>query len=231
MFSNNSGMGRGMNNGMAGNNSFGSGMSGGMNKNDFSDIFGGLGNIFSGMFGDSGGAYKDAAKEYEKYMQQAQGLQMPFFNGGINGMNKYQDWLTGMQDPSKFINNIMGGYNESNHAKNMQNQAMLAGQNMGSASGLTGSTPLMQQMQQNAGNISSQDQNQYLQNALGVNTQYGQGQNNMMNMGQNAATMLSQLFSQQGGNMANLKYNQSRGNQLDWSKIFSGLGGLGSLFF
>jgi hypothetical protein len=214
MFSNNSGMG--------------GGGSGGF---DFSDMFGGLGNIFSGMFGNSGGPYKDASKEYEKWMQYAQGSQMPFFNAGVGGMGNYQNWLQGMQDPSKFINNLMGGYQESPHAKNLQNEAMRAGQNMGSASGLSGSTPLMQQMQQNAGNISSADQNQWLQSVLGVNNQYGQGQQNLMNSGQNAANMLSQLWGQQAGDMSKFKYNQSRGNQLDWGKILGGLGGLAGLFF
>ncbi len=183
----------------------------------------GLGSIFGGLFGNSAGPYKDAAKEFQKYMQMAQGSQSPFFGAGLGGLQNYQNWLGGMQDPSQFINKLMGGYQESPYAKNLQNQAMLAGQNMGSASGLTGSTPLMQQMQQNAGNIASGDQQNWLKNVLGVNSEYGQGQNALMQGGQHAADMFSQLFQNQGQGMAGLKYGEGAGKNQDFMSILGGL--------
>lgn len=184
---------------------------------------GGLGAILGGLFGNSDAPYKDAMKQYQKYFQGAQNFQNPFFNAGQQGMGNYQNWLQGQQDPSAFLNKLMGGYQESPFAKNLQQQSMRAGQNAASAEGTLGSTPMMQQAQQNAGQIASADQNQWLQNALGINTQYGQGQQNLMQGGQNAANQLSSLFSGAAGDMGNLAYGKRAGKNQDFMSILSGL--------
>jgi hypothetical protein len=189
--------------------------------------FSSLGQLFGGLFGNSGAPYKSAMKQYQKYFQGATGAQNPFYNAGTQGMNNYQNWLQGQQDPSGFINKLMGQYQESPFAKNLQRQSMLAGQNAASASGLTGSTPFAQQMQQNAANIASGDQNQWLQNVLGINTQYGQGQNNLMQGGQHSADILSQLFSEMGGRMGQGAYGQKAGQNQDFMSILASLFGLG----
>lgn len=184
-----------------------------------------LGQLLGGLFGNSGKPYEKAGKEYEKYFQGAQNFQNPFFTSGITGSQNYQNWLQGQQDPSAFINQLMGQYQESPFAHNQQRQAMNAGINSASASGLTGSTPFAQQMQQNAGNIASQDQNQWLQNVLGINTQYGQGQQNLMQGGQNAANQLSQLFSDQGGRMGGTAFGKQAGQNQDFMSILSAIFG------
>lgn len=188
----------------------------------------GLGGIFGGLFGHSGSPYEDAAKQYQKYFGQAQQMQNPFYNAGTGAIPGYQDWLGKMKDPSSFINNLMGKYQESPFARNQQQEGMRAAQNFGSATGLTGSTPLMQQAQQNAQNISSQDQNQWLQNALGVNTQYGAGMEGLVGRGQNAANSMSQLLSMLGQDMGAAKYGQKAGENQDF---MSTIGGLLKLFF
>lgn len=192
----------------------------------------GLASIFSGLFGNSGGGYGDAMKQFQKYFQQAQGAQNPFYNAGQQGMGNYQNWLGGMQDPSKFINGLMGQYQESPFAKYQQQQGIRAGQNAASMGGLpgglggagVGSTPFAQQLQQNAQNISSQDQNQWLQNVIGANNQYGAGQQNMMNMGQHAGDWMSQLAQMMGNNMGSGAYGQKAGQNQDMNNIFSGIG-------
>lgn len=191
-----------------------------------SQMFGsGLGNLFGGLFGNSGKPYD----KYNEYMQQAQQAQQPYANAGQSAIGDYQRWLQSQQDPSKFINDQMKNYQTSDYAQNLQQQSMNAGQNAASASGLMGSTPLMQQMQSNAGQIASQDQNQWLQNVLGVNTQYGQGQQNLMTGGQNAANSLSNIYNQMGQGA----YGQQAGKQQDFFNTLGGgiglLGGLGFL--
>ncbi len=184
----------------------------------------GLASIFSGLFGNSDGGYGDAMKQFKKYFEQANGTQNPFYNAGQQGMGNFQNWLSGMQDPSKFINGLMGQYQESPFAKFQQQQGVRAGQNAASASGLTGSTPFAQQLQQNAQNISSQDQNQWLQNVLGVNNQYGQGQQSLMQGGQHAGDFMSQLAMMMGNNMGAGAYGQKAGQNQDMNNIFSGIG-------
>ena len=191
----------------------------------------GLASIFGGLFGDSGSPYGDAMKQYKRYYGQAQDAQNPFYKAGLGGMSNFQDWLGGMKDPSAFINKLMGGYQQSPWAQNLQNQSMRAGTNAASMGGLpngmggagVGSTPFAQQMQQNAGNIASQDQNQWLQNVLGVNSQYGAGQGSLMQGGQRAADMMSSLAQMMGNNMGAGAYGQRAGQNQDMNSIFSGL--------
>lgn len=181
------------------------------------------------MFGFLGSdkPYKDAQHQYNKYMEQANQTQQPWLNAGTGALGEYQNWLQGQQDPSGFINNLMGQYNESPYAHYMQQQSMNAGQNAASANGLMGSTPLMQQLQQNATNISGQDQNQWLQNVLGINTQYGQGQQNLMQGGQNAANSLNNNYNNMGQNNGQFAYNKRAGQQQDWSNL---IGSFASMF-
>jgi hypothetical protein len=189
-------------------------------------LFEGLGGILGGLFGNSGKPYDKAMEQYQQWANRAQGTQQPFLNAGIGAIGDYQNWLKGQQDPTKFINNLMTGYQESPYAKYLQQQSMNAGQNAASASGLIGSTPLMQQLQQNASNIASQDQNQWLQNVLGINTQYGQGQQNLMSGGQGAANALTNMYNQVGQQMGEQQYNKYASKNNDLWNLIGGIGGL-----
>lgn len=199
------------------------GQGGGFN---FGGIGSDLGRIFSGLFTDPSKPYNQASDVLNQYYQQAQGYQNPFLNMGRGAIPQYQQWLQGQQNPSGFINNLMGQYQESPYAKFQQQQGLRAAQNMGSASGLTGSTPLMQFAQQNAQNISSQDMNQWLQNVLGINTQYGAGLQNELGYGQNAANSLSNMASQFGGAQAGLQFGGEYANQQNRGNMFGGIGDL-----
>jgi hypothetical protein len=185
----------------------------------------GLGGLFGGLFGNSGKPYD----KYNEWMEKARNEQQPYADAGRGALGNYQSWLDAQQDPSKFINDQMKNYQTSDYAQNLQQQSMNAGQNAASASGLMGSTPLMQQMQSNAGQIASQDQNQWLQNVLGINSQYGQGQQNLINGGQNSANSLGNIYGQMGQGA----YGKEAGRQQDFFNTLGGgigiLGGLGFL--
>lgn len=198
---------------------------------DFSQVSSGLGGLLGGLFGDSGKPYDAAMRQYQQYGQQATNEQQPYSQAGKQGLSDYQNWLNGQKDPSGFINNLMGQYQESPYAKYLQQQSLNTGQNAASASGLMGSTPMMQQLQQNSNNIASQDQNQWLQNVLGINTQYGEGQNNLRQGGQQAANSLSNLYNQQGQQMGEQTYNKEASRQNSNANMWGGLGSLlGGLF-
>lgn len=198
---------------------------------DIFSFLSGLGQFGSGMRGGSEKPFDAAGQQYKDWTNKAATLNSPYYNAGTGAIPDYQNWLTGQKDPAQFINNLMGNYNESDYAHNLQNDAMNAGTNFGSASGLTGSSALAQQMQQNAGKISSQDMNQWLQNALGINTQYGQGQKNLVDMGQNATNSLTNLYSNTGNNMANAAYGSAAGKRQDNNDFWGGIGNMIGSFF
>ena len=191
----------------------------------------GLGGLLGGLFGDSGKPYRDYQNEYNNWIGKAEGVNQPYLDAGKGALGNYQSWLEGQKDPSGFVNKLMGEYKESPYAHMLQQQSLNAGQNAASASGLMGSTPMAQQLQQNAGNIASQDQNSWLQNVLGVNSQYGQGQNNLINTGQNSANALTGLYGNSAGPMGEAAYGNRAGKQQDfWNTIGGGIGMLGSFF-
>ena len=203
--------------GMSGMGGGGGGMSGlgGMGMS-------GLAGLLGGMFGDSGAPYDKAMEQFQKYGNMGKDVQTPFLNAGQQGMGNFQNWLSGMQDPSGFINHLMGQYQESPFAKYQQQQGMRQLGNAGSAQGLLGSTPMQLQAQQNAQGIASGDMQNWLSRVLGVNSQYGQGQQNLMNTGQNAANSLTGLYGQLGQQMGEGAYGSQAGSNNDLSNMLGG---------
>ena len=195
-----------------------------------SGMFGsGLGGFLGGIFGDSGKPYDEAMKQYQDYMNRGKETQQPYLDAGKKGIGDYQTWLNTQKDPSAFINNLQSSYQESPYAHQLQQQAMNAGNNSASASGMMGSSALMQQQQQNAGQIASGDMNSWLQNVLGINTQYGQGQSDLMHTGQNAANSLTDMYNQMGGKMGEAAYGKEAGKKNDfWNTIGGGLSMIGA---
>lgn len=190
----------------------------------------GLTGILGGLFGNSGAPYNKAMDQYRQWATVAQNTQNPFYNAGTGAIPNYQNWSQSMQDPSSFINNLMGQYQESPHSRYLQQESMRAGQNAASAGGLMGSTPLMNQLQQNSANISSQDMNNWLQTVLGINNQYGQTQQNLMAMGANSANALTNLFGDMGKQMGEGAYGSEAGNQQDRWNFGGGLSKILSMF-
>jgi hypothetical protein len=188
----------------------------------------GLFDFLSGMMGNGSAPYEKYGDIFSNYMNKGQGYQLPFYNAGTNAIGQYGDWLNGQKDPGSFINNIMSQYKESPWARYQTQQGQRAATNMGSASGMGGSTPMAQFAAKQAEDISGQDMQSYLQNALGVNTQYGQGLGNLMTGGQNSGNMLSQMMSQMAQGMGGAAFGAQAGKQQDMASMLSGI--LGMLF-
>lgn len=182
-----------------------------------------LSNILYGIFGHPEAPYRDASRVLSQYLPQAQQYEMPFYQAGEQAIPSYQNWLQTMQNPSQFINQLMGKYQQSPWAKYQTDQAMRMAQNMGSASGLSGSTPLTQFAQQQAANISSQDMNNWLQNVLGVNTQYGRGEQGLINQGADSANYLSNLMQNYMGAQSASAFGQQYAKQRQKGSLLSGL--------
>lgn len=175
------------------------------------------------FFGQSDRPYKKAEEAYGPHYKRGREAQNPFYAAGTGAIPQYQDWLSNMKDPASFINKLMGQYQSSPWEQIMQQQARRAGVNAASASGLIGSTPYLQQAQQNASQISQMDMQNWLKNVLGINTEYGHGQENLMTGGQHAADMLTNLENEAGQYYGGTAYGQEAGRQYDRSGLFSGI--------
>lgn len=195
---------------------------GGKSSSGIDDMTAGMTQMFGGLFGNSGKPYRESGKVLEDYLSRARDAQNPFLEMGTKAIPKYQKWLNGMKDPSGFINGLMDNYGESPWAKYQQEQALRASGNAGSSTGMGGSTPMSQFNQQNARDISSQDMNSWLQNVLGINTQYGAGLNNEIQGGQHSADTLGQLYSNFGEDLAGVKYNSLAAKARDKADIWGG---------
>lgn len=161
--------------------------------------------LMQGIFGHSNSPYDKAGKTYKEYLDKS-----------TNAFNTFRDILDREKDPSAFVNKLMGDYQESPWAKNLQTNARRAAINAGSASGLTGSTPLMNQISQNASNISSEDQQNWLKNVLGVNSEYLSGSSHI-------ADELSKLFGGAGEYLGGTAYGSENAKNSDRSDLWSGI--------
>jgi hypothetical protein len=190
----------------------------------------GLSGMLSGLFGNSGAPYDAAMNEYEQAQNKASGAQQPFWDAGTNAIPNLNQWLQKISDPSGFVNSLMGSYQQSPMAKYMQQQARRAGNNAASASGLMGSTPFGQQMEQTSADISSQDMQNWLANVFGINTQYGQGLTNEVGIGANAGNALTNMYSNFGNSMGEAAYGSKAGDNQDFTNLLGGGLSLASMF-
>jgi hypothetical protein len=141
-------------------------------------LFDGIVDIFTG------GGKSDTDDAYKK----AQERLYPYQQGGAEDYQKYRDYVDQMRDkmskyndygdfqhdqinksPVDYYNQIMQGYMESPQAKYEQEQALRAANAGGSASGMLGSGAYQKALQENAGNISSRDQQRFFGNVMGAN--------------------------------------------------------------
>ncbi len=175
---------------------------------DFSSLIGPGIDLISNLFGGGNGGqqkqgYEDMMRMIQQGMQQrkdytnqANNLILPWQQAGQNQLPGYQQNFQRLMDPN-FMKQIMGEYQESPFAKMQMEKGKTAMNNAASASGMLGSTDFGKSQADYARDITSQDQQQYLQNRLGM---YNQGlghQQGLVGQGMNAGMKI-------GGNLMNL---------------------------
>lgn len=170
----------------------------------------------------------------QQYTQQGIGYLDPYRQFGQQAGGDLQSMFAQMRDPSAYINNILSGYQQSPAEQFAQKQALEAITNQAQSQGLGGSSAAQMQAGQTAANIAGQNQNQYLQNVLGVNQNRMGGLQNLVGAGagaagQSAAMMgnLGQSMMSSYGDIGNAMYGQdvSRGTAL--SNLLGTIGGIG----
>jgi len=183
-----------------------------LTKGQKAGIGGGIGGLIGSLFGDDGSdAFADemekAIREGRLTTDEANKLLDPFKKAGLGQLGFLQDYINQSKDPGAVYNKLMSGYEESPLAKIQQEQSKDAALAGASASGMLGSTSMMNDIQNRAQQISSQDQGNYLQNLLGIRNQgagmasnlYGQGLGAAGQQSSNLANFVRSMMEARGG--------------------------------
>lgn len=146
------------------------------------------------MGGDTDEGYEQARGAIQQGMQQQRGEEQraeqawgPY--GGIGGyaIPKYEGALEQGADPSAYLNQLMGKYQESPYLQNQIQAGEQAAGRASAASGMLGSGAEMQAAASRAQGLRSQDMQNYLNRALGLRQQYLGGMGGLMGAGERAA--------------------------------------------
>lgn len=200
-------------------------------KFDFSSLIPGIGGIMQGLFGDSGAAYEDAGKAYqgimEKYLPGIQQNFNPFIQAGQDALPQMQNALSKMSNPTEFMNNILGSYQESPYSQFLRKYGNQGMTNAASASGMLGSGALMKEASDYNQQLTSRDLQQYLGNVLGINQSYMGGLNSLAGMGLSGAAsygdVMSRLLPGYAEAMGGAAYGQKAGQQADQGALMGGI--------
>ncbi len=184
----------------------------------------------SKAFGFSGSPQTAANQYLNQITPQAQQAYNPYIQQGQQaGQQLGGQYNRLMTDPTGFIDEIMGKYKGSEGYKSRQSELMSQLNNTAAAGGFAGTPYAQKQVGDMTNNLMNQDQQQYLQNALGAyNTGLG-GEQGFQNQGFQATQGLNDITSgalnQQGGLAFNAVNNKNMGNAQLMQALMSALGG------
>ncbi len=186
---------------------------------------GAAGAIGGGLIGLLGGSpYGDAESGYQNLSDLLRSIYGPYMSAATGMIPGYTSSLSGLTgNPTGLEDSIMSKYSTSPMAQYQTQQATQAGDRAAAAGGVLGTPAMQQQMAGNIQGIVSQDQGQYLQNAIQP-YEFGLGQQgNFINMGANMANNFGNQMSGYYGNMAGMDYGQAANRQQDYGQLLSGL--------
>lgn len=177
-------------------------------------LFDSITNLISG--GAEGG-YGDMQAEIEKAIQALQGnydqgraAYQPWATAGTNALANLNQYYGKMADPQAYYKQVMSGWNMSPAAQ-MQAQYGQKAMNQSAAAGGTVGTPAQQEgVARFMQNLVSGDQQQYLDNVMGIGNNYAAGEGNIMNTGYNAAGNIANSYFNQGNSIAGLYGNMGQ---------------------
>lgn len=176
---------------------------------------------------------REGLGEMKGYGQQGIGYLSPFRDAGLGQLGTLQQAIARMTNPNQFFGDMMKGYQESPMATQQRQAGLNDSLAAASASGMTGSSDLMRQINEQSQRISNQDQQQYFNNLMGINNQglgmsqglyntgFGAG-GNMANIMSNLGQAIAQMYGQIG-------QAQNMGAQAKAGGISNLISGAGSL--
>lgn len=185
-----------------------------------------MGGIVDTLFG---GGKEQAYKDLQNYINQGMGQRKDYeqraeqslspYTGDPRIQKLFESELAKQQNPQEYYNSLFSGYKQSPFAKAQEEAGMNAIQHATSASGMHGSGDELKALQENAQKISSADQQQYLNNLLGIRGSYMSGLGDLQHQesehGYGARTNIANMLNQLGGNLSSdlLNIGTAKGGQ------------------
>ena len=199
------------------------------------DIWGGIGGLLSGgLFGSTVPDLGPAQDFIKSQIARGQGFLSPFQQAGISSLGPLQQLLMQGEDPTALINKIQTQFTQSPAQKAQQEQALSAAKSALAAQGLSGSGLGSQDLAQTVGDVLGRQQQQYLQNVLGVRGQTLGGLGDLTRLGEGAGAQMGQFGMSGAQDIANLMAAQAQAEAEARASSAQGAGGLfgdiGSLF-
>jgi len=153
---------------------------------------------------------RDPAKDANRYLDKIPGVGHdaydPFINQGREAGGILKDQYGRMLDPTKYMDDIMKNYQMSQGATYKRDQLGKGIGNTAAAGGIAGTPEHQREYGQMSNDIMSQDMDQYLQNALGINDRGIRGEEGFYDKGFQASGSLADMLASMFGSKAGLAY-------------------------
>lgn len=176
-------------------------------------------------FLNPGKGYQNAQAQQEKYYNQSQGYLQPYNQNGIGQTQTLQDYINNLSNPQALYDKWVGGYKESEAAKQAERRAQEHGLNAASSMGLLGSNTALNAIQSGTNNIANEDKQSYLDNLMQKYLAGAGIAQGMYNTGAGAAGQQSTNANNMGTNSANNAFGQANAGGNTLANILGMFGG------
>ncbi len=174
-----------------------------------------------GLFDNLTGNMPNPADPAMQYLNQIPGTMTPYYQPYIDAGKQSLSTLMGqygslINDPTSIMNKLGAGYKQSPGYQFNMSQAMNGINNAEASGGMLGTPSHQQWAGQMAGDIASQDYNNYLHNMMGLYGQGLSGMNDINHLGYTAANDLASALASNLQNQSGLAFQgQANKNQQD----------------
>lgn len=168
----------------------------------------------------SGQGKYDPSSKAEEYLKNipdiAHQTYDPYIERGNKAYESFSPILEQMtQDPTEFLNKMMGKYEQSAGYQQQLKDALRAASNTAAAGGMRGDLADVSNQAGIAGRISAEDQQNWLRNVMGLQSQGLAGQQGLYDRGYSASTGLGGDLMNLEGTRAGMQYQgQAQRNQM-----------------
>lgn len=167
---------------------------------------------------DNGNAHQDlqnGINQMQSMYGMTQGNILPWLMFGGRALPRYESAISPMLDPKTFYNNMMSGYTETPAAKLRQQEGEQAYDRSAAASGMLGSGALGKAISNFTQKNIAADQQNYLNNILGIYEGGVKGYQDLARMGLQGGLGLGNIGASYAGDIGNLYGKMS---QEDWAQ-------------